>query len=58
MGRHAALTELVRDIGPGLIGTSRSRRKFGVVVRDVMFVLLTLALFGLLALCVTGAQRL
>jgi hypothetical protein len=53
------LTELAGQIAAGPAGTtSKSQTLDGVAVSDVWFVLLTLAVFALLALITKGAEKL
>jgi hypothetical protein len=52
------LTPIVRQIADGPARVPYTRSWVGVLVHDVLFVLLTLVIFGLLALAAKGADKL
>ena len=54
LSEPAALRSAVRDVRPRI----RDAHKEAIVVGDVLFIALTIALFALLALVVRGAEKL
>ena len=56
--RRRVFTSVVRRISDGPVRVAVHPIWVGVAVRDVLFVLLTLVVFGLLALVAKGAEKL